>query len=192
MEKPRKDATIDGVKLTLVQGDLVQQSTDAIVNAANPSLMGGGGVDGAIHLGGGPAILEECKQIVARQGRLPTGMAVITTGGRLKARFVIHTVGPIWYGGTRGEAELLGSAYRESLKLSAEKGLKTIAFPSISTGAYGYPARGAAKVALSSVVSFLQNPGSLREVVFVLYNSEIYEEFVRALEEIKGEGLGQL
>jgi O-acetyl-ADP-ribose deacetylase (regulator of RNase III) len=185
MEKPRKDATINGVKVTLVQGDLVQQSTYAIVNAANPGLMGGGGVDGAIHLAGGPAILEECKQIVARQGRLPTGKAVITTGGRLKARFVIHAVGPIWYGGTRGEPDLLASAYRESLKLAAERGLTTIAFPSISTGAYGYPARGAAKVALSSVVSFLQNPGSLREVVFVLYNSEIYEEYVRALEEIK-------
>ena len=109
------EVTINQVKLRIIQGDITQQGTDAIVNAANSSLMGGGGVDGAIHRAGGPAILAQCKQIVARQGRLPTGKAVITTGGNLKAKYVIHTVGPIWHGGNKGEPELLASAYKESL-----------------------------------------------------------------------------
>ena len=122
----------------LVLGDITTQATDAIVNAANSSLTGGGGVDGAIHRAGGPAILKECKQIIDHQDRLPTGRAVITTGGRLKAKFVIHTVGPVWNGGGAHEAELLASAYRESLVLATENNLTSIAFPSISTGAYGY------------------------------------------------------
>ena len=116
---------VNKTRLSLIQGDITKQATDAIVNAANSSLMGGGGVDGAIHRAGGPAILEECKKIVARQGRLPTGKAVITTGGDLKARHVIHTVGPVWHDGSRGEADLLASAYTESLSLAVASGLKT-------------------------------------------------------------------
>ncbi len=129
--------------------------------------MGGGGVDGAIHRAGGPAILNECSQIVSRIGRLETGKAVITTGGNLKAKYVIHTVGPVWRGGTKGEAELLASAYRESLKLANDHKLKSISFPSISTGAYGYPVARAAKVALHTVFDFLgEGSTSIKEIIF--------------------------
>jgi O-acetyl-ADP-ribose deacetylase (regulator of RNase III) len=171
--------------LKLVQGDLTQQAVDAIVNAANSSLMGGGGVDGSIHAAGGPAILEECRQIVARQGPLPPGQAVITTGGNLPARHVIHTVGPIWQGGGRGEAETLASAYRESLRLAAKHNLKTIAFPSISTGAYGYPLELAAPIALGAIKAFLERePGSVEEVRMVLFGARAwgaYEGVVRSM-----------
>jgi O-acetyl-ADP-ribose deacetylase (regulator of RNase III) len=147
--------------------------------------MGGGGVDGAIHRAGGPAILEECKQIVARQGRLPAGKAVITSGGNLKAKYVIHTVGPVWHGGNRGEPELLASAYRESLKLAAERNLQSVSFPSISTGAYGYSVDEAARVALGAVISFLkEQPTSIKEVVFVLYDSGTLASYASALAEI--------
>ena len=177
--------TINQANLSIVQGDITRQSTAAIVNAANSSLMGGGGVDGAIHRAGGPAILAECKQIDSRQGRLPTGKAVITTGGNLKAKYVIHTVGPVWQGGNRNEAELLASAYQESLKLAAENNLTGVSFPSISTGAYGYPVAEAARVALKAVVSFLREQGtSLQEVVFVLFDSMTYESYHSALQEI--------
>lgn len=178
------EATIRKAKIYTVQGDITKQTTDAIVNAANPSLMGGGGVDGAIHRAGGPAILEECKKIVARQGKLPTGKAVITTGGNLSARYVIHTVGPIWHGGNRNEAALLRSAYQECLKLATERKLTSISFPSISTGAYGYPVGEAAKVAVDAVVSFLRKEDtSLREVVFVLFDSRTYEIYSSVLKE---------
>jgi len=181
------EVIINNTKLSLIQGDITEQATDAIVNAANPSLMGGGGVDGAIHQAGGPAILEECKQIVAKQGRLPTGKAVITTGGNLKAKYVIHTVGPVWHGGNRNEAELLASAYRESLKLATENKLASISFPSISTGAYGYPVAEAARIAVSTVVSFLKEQAtSIKEVVFVLFDSRTYESYCPALQEIIG------
>ncbi len=173
--------TIDHTALTLLQGDITTQAVDVIVNAANSGLMGGGGVDGAIHRAGGPAILEECKEIVARQGRLPTGKAVITTGGRLKANYVIHTVGPIWHGGRSGEPELLAGAYRESLKLAAARGLKRVAFPSISTGAYGYPLPQAAEVAIKTTIEFLKQATSLEEVSFVLYNEAVYEAFEQVL-----------
>ncbi len=180
--------TINNAELSIVRGDITQQTTDAIVNAANPSLMGGGGVDGAIHRAGGPAILEECRQIVARQGRLPTGKAVITTVGNLKARHVIHTVGPVWHGGSAEEAGLLASAYRESLKLATEKKLSSVAFPSISTGAYGYPVEEAATVALRAAISFLKDtPSSIRKVVFVLFDSRTFETYASALREIMGE-----
>ncbi len=176
MDKPTTKAVINQARLSIIQGDITKQATDAIVNAANPSLMGGGGVDGAIHRAGGPAILEECKQIVARQGRLPTGKAVITTGGNLKAKFVIHTVGPVWHGGNRGEPELLASAYQESLKVAAENNLSSISFPSISTGAYGYPGAKAAEVAIRAVVTFLKERAtSIKEVVFVLFDSATFE-----------------
>jgi len=177
------EVTINKTKVSMVQGDITSQATDAIVNAANSSLMGGGGVDGAIHRAGGPAILEECKKIVARQGRLPTGQAVITTGGNLKARYVIHTVGPVWHGGGRNEAELLESAYYECLKLATETKLDSISFPSISTGAYGYPVDEAAKIAVSTVVSFLKEQAtSLKDVVFVLFDSRTYQSYRSALQ----------
>ena len=178
--------TVNQTKLSIIKGDITKQATAAIVNAANSSLMGGGGVDGAIHRAGGPAILEECKQIVSRQGRLPIGKAVITTGGNLPARFVIHTVGPVWHGGNRGEPELLASAYRESLRVAAANNLGSISFPSISTGAYGYPVNDASRVALGAVVSFLKEQAtSLKEVVFVLFDSGTYEAYSFALEEIE-------
>jgi O-acetyl-ADP-ribose deacetylase (regulator of RNase III) len=177
------EATVNKTKVSIVQGDITEQATDAIVNAANSSLMGGGGVDGAIHRAGGPAILEECKKIVARQGRLPAGKAVITTGGNLKARYVIHTVGPIWHGGNGNEAELLRSAYYECLKLATENKLVSISFPSISTGAYGYPVNDAAEIAVSTVVSFLKKQAtSLKVVVFVLFDSRTYQSYCSALQ----------
>jgi len=171
-------------KLSLLQGDLTRQSTDAIVNAANSSLMGGGGVDGAIHRAGGPAILEECKKIVSRQGRLPAGEAVITIGGELNAKFVIHTVGPVWRGGHQGEPETLASAYRESLKLAVEKGLTSISFPSISTGAYGYPIEQAAEVALQTVINFLKQEESLDMVAFVLFDTRTYQAYAQTMEKL--------
>jgi len=176
------EVTVNKTKISIVQGDITRQATDAIVNAANSSLMGGGGVDGAIHRAGGPAILEECKKIVAQQGRLPTGKVVITTGGNLKARHVLHTVGPIWHGGSRNEAELLENAYYECLKLATDNKLTSISFPSISTGAYGYPVDEAAKIAVNTVVSFLKRQAtSLKDVVFVLFDARTYESYRRAL-----------
>jgi O-acetyl-ADP-ribose deacetylase (regulator of RNase III) len=166
----------------MIQGDITKQAVDAIVNAANSSLMGGGGVDGAIHRAGGPAILRECKEIVVRQGRLPTGQAVMTTGGNLKARYVIHTAGPIWHGGSGNEAALLRSAYYECLKVATENKLASVSFPSISTGAYGYPVNEAAEVAMGTVVSFLEEQAtSLEKVVFVLFDSLTYQSYCSAL-----------
>lgn len=175
-------AAVNRTTLSVVQGDISQQTTDAIVNAANSSLMGGGGVDGAIHRAGGPAILEQCKAIRAERGSLPTGEAVITTGGRLKARHVIHTVGPVWHGGGQGEADLLASAYRQSLKLAAERGLRTVAFPAISTGAYGYPLEPATRVALETTIDFAKEDDSLAEVVFVLFDSATYRVYLETLQ----------
>ena len=187
MEKQVVEVTINQAKLRIIQGDITKQDTDAIVNAANSSLMGGGGVDGAIHRAGGPAILEECKQIVARQGRLPTGKAVMTAGGNLKARYVIHTVGPIWRGGDKGEPELLASAYQESLKLAMENQLSGISFPSISTGAYGYPVDKASRVAIGAVIASLRHSvTSVNEVVFVLFDSQTFRAYSSALKEIIG------
>jgi len=179
------ELVINQTKIALLQGDITTQDTDAIVNAANPSLMGGGGVDGAIHRAGGRAILDECTRIVRNQGRLQTGKAVLTTGGNLKAKYVIHTVGPIWQGGAQNEADLLTSAYQESLKLATEHGLKRISFPSISTGAYGYPVEEAANVALRAVISFLKNkPTSLKEILFVLFDARTYAYYRSALEQL--------
>jgi O-acetyl-ADP-ribose deacetylase (regulator of RNase III) len=169
-----------------MKGDITQQATAVIVNAANSSLMGGGGVDGAIHRVGGSVILEECKGIVSRQGCLPTGKAVLTTAGNLKAKYVVHTVGPIWRGGSKGEVELLESAYRQSLELVAENHLSSMSFPSISTGAYGYPVDNAARVALMVVSSFLrESVTSIKEVVFVLFGSRAFDAYSSALKEIK-------
>jgi O-acetyl-ADP-ribose deacetylase len=171
------------IKLSL--GDITKQKVDAIVNAANSSLMGGGGVDGAIHAAGGSAILAECKKIVSKQGRLPTGEAVITTGGKLPAKYVIHTVGPVWGGGDRGEADLLRNCYINSLELAMQKGVRTIAFPSISTGAYRYPAEEAAQIALKAVADYLKDNSGIAEVNFVLYNEAIYKVYDTALGKIQ-------
>jgi O-acetyl-ADP-ribose deacetylase (regulator of RNase III) len=178
------EITIGQSKLCVIQGDITKQTTEAIVNAANSGLMGGGGVDGAIHRTGGPQIMEESKKILSQIGRLPTGKAVITTGGKLPAKYVIHTVGPVWRGGSSDEAQLLASAYRESLRLSEIHGLKSISFPSISTGAYGYPVEEAAKIAVKTVISFLKHEAvSTREAVFVLFDKLTYETYVVALAE---------
>ncbi len=171
----------EGKELVLLEGDITKQAVDAIVNAANSSLMGGGGVDGAIHRAGGPRILEECKAYVAKHGRLPTGQAMMTSGGNLPAKFVIHTVGPIYSSPMSKvqsrQAEQLRDCYLNSLKLAAEKGLKTVAFPSISTGAYRYPLNEAAPIALTAVQEFLQKKSSIEEVRFVLFNRETYEAY---------------
>jgi O-acetyl-ADP-ribose deacetylase (regulator of RNase III) len=178
-----KKVTVNGSTLSLVQGDITKQTTEAIVNAANSSLMGGGGVDGAIHRAGGPAILEECKQIRAKIGRLPTGEAVITTGGNLPAKYVIHTVGPVWKGGSEREPELLRNCYINSLKLAKKKGIKTISFPSISTGVYGYPVDKAAQVAVKAITDFLsENPGIIDEVAMVLFDNRSYKAYEQALD----------
>jgi O-acetyl-ADP-ribose deacetylase (regulator of RNase III) len=177
------EAKVKKTTVSMIQGDITKQAIDALVNTANSSLMGGGGVDGAIHRAGGPSILEECKEIVARQGRLPTGRAVITTGGNLKTRYVIHAVGPIWHGGSRNEAELLRTTYYECLKLATESKLASISFPSISTGAYGYPVEEAAEIAVGTIVSFLEDQAtSLKEVVFVLFDSRTYQSYCSALQ----------
>lgn len=180
------EAFIGKTLIKLIMGDITKQETEAIVNAANSGLMGGGGVDGAIHRAGGPQILAECKEIRARQGTLPTGRAVITSGGRLKARYVIHTVGPVWAGGNRGEDELLRSAYRSSLTLAGEKGISTISFPSVSTGIYSFPVERAARIALRVVKDFVEaNPG-FEEVRFVLFSAPVLKEFENAWEEVNG------
>ena len=170
----------EGSTLVFLQGDITRQDADAIVNAANSTLMGGGGVDGAIHRAGGPAILEECKKIVAAQGHLPPGEAVSTAGGRLAAAFVIHTVGPVWQGGMHGEAGLLANAYRNSLRLADRLGLHNLAFPAISTGAYGYPAEQAAEIAVAVTIDALIEARKLREVRFVLFDRATLEIFLEA------------
>ena len=179
--------TVNQTRITLARGDITKQPVDAIVNAANSSLLGGGGVDGAIHRAGGPAILEECKRIRAttHKGGCPAGEAVITGGGNLVARHVVHTVGPIWQGGKKGEPEVLGNAYRNSLQLAAGAGCKTVAFPSISTGAYGYPVNQAGKVALSAVEEFLQSNTLLEEVRFVLFDEITFQAYRDALDTMK-------
>ncbi len=171
---------IDGATLSLVRGDITDESTDAIVNAANSRLAGGGGVDGAIHRAGGPEIMEECRAI----GGCPTGSAVITSGGRLKARHVIHAVGPVYRGGGHGEAELLAGAYKRSLELATENGLKSIAFPSISTGAYGYPVEEASRIALGTVMDFLKKHAGIELVRFVLFSEKDFNAYRTALEEL--------
>lgn len=179
------ETVINHTKVLIAQGDITEQSVDAIVNAANPTLTGGGGVDGAIHRAGGPVILEECKKIIANQGPLAPGKAVVSTGGRLKATYVIHTVGPIWHGGASNEANVLASAYRECLKLAADKKLTSLAFPSISTGAYGYPLAEASRIAMDSVGAFLRGRAStVNQVVFVLFDSKTYQSYCFALQQL--------
>ncbi|HEX9638277.1 MAG TPA: O-acetyl-ADP-ribose deacetylase [Acidobacteriota bacterium] len=174
-------------RLECVEGDITRQDTGAIVNAANRSLLGGGGVDGAIHRAGGPEILAACRALRASaeyKGGLPTGEAVITPAGRLAARYVIHTVGPIWHGGSGGEAEQLASCYRSSLRVAEAHGLQSIAFPSISTGAYGYPLDQAAAVALSAVRGHLAAGSPLVLVRFVLFGAAALQVYETALEQL--------
>ena len=159
-------------------GDITRETCDAIVNAANSSLMGGGGVDGAIHRAGGPAILEACKEIVAHQGRLPAGKAVATPGGRLAAKYVIHTVGPIWSGGRQGEPETLASCHTESIRVADELQPRHIAFPAISTGIYGYPVELASQVAVASAAEALEHSAHVREVKFVLVRQRCSAAFL--------------
>ncbi len=177
-------------KIKFIQGDITKQKVGAIVNAANSGLMGGGGVDGAIHRAGGPKILEECKEIIKRQGRLPTGQAVITSGGNLPARYVIHTVGPIYskntdhpstsLGASRTQSTELRSCYIESLKLAVKHGVRTISFPSISTGAYGYPVEEAAPIAVGAVNDFLSKEKSIEAVYFVLFDERTFQAYLLA------------
>ena len=171
---------IGNARLELVQGDITRQDTDAIVNAANPGLAGGGGVDGAIHRAGGPEILEECRRL----GGCPPGEARITTGGRLRARYVIHAVGPVYYDGQAGEPEKLASAYRYSLMLASQHGLRSVAFPSISTGAYGYPVAEAAPIALRTVIEYMRQHPEIELVRFVLYDTPTYAVYERALDAV--------
>ena len=162
-------------KTELLKGDITKLKVDVIVNAANSSLMGGGGVDGAIHRAGGPRILEECRAIVARQGGCNSGEAVITSGGLLPAKFVIHTVGPVWNGGKKNEQELLAACYQNSLKLAIEHKLSSIAFPNISTGIYGYPKKEAAEIATTTVSIFLKQDNFISKVYFVCFDEENYQ-----------------
>ena len=179
-----------GCNLVLSRGDITRQTVDAIVNAANSSLLGGGGVDGAIHKAGGAAILEECLQIRKMQGGCAAGSAVITGGGKLAAQYVIHTVGPVWRGGSGNEATVLASCYKTSLKLAQDYNLKTVAFPSISTGAYGYPVEEAAHVALKAVRDHLEiskkedSQNYFEEIRFVLFDPSTLSVYKLALESI--------
>ena len=165
----------------LVRGDITRESVDAIVNAANSGLLGGGGVDGAIHRAGGPTILEECRRIRNERGPLPPGEAVITTAGNLPARHVIHTVGPVWMDGSKGEPETLARCYSSSLSLALEQGLTSIAFPSISTGIFGYPVDRAAQVALNAVTQVLRPGSGLTRVKWVLFSDPDLRSYEKAL-----------
>lgn len=174
---------IHGATLELVQGDITQQDTDAIVNAANSSLLGGGGVDGAIHRAAGPQLLEECRTL----GGCPTGDAKITRGYNLKAKYVIHAVGPVYRDGKQGEPELLASAYRRALEIANEHGLSSIAFPALSTGAYGYPMADAARIMFQTLIGFLQTHTQPSLVRVVLYDRAAFETHRRVLQQILGE-----
>ncbi len=165
--------------LEVVQGDITQETVEAIVNAANSSLLGGGGVDGAIHRAGGPAILEECRKL----GGCATGDAKITTAGRLPSKWVIHTVGPVYSDGSRGEAGDLENCYRRSLEVAVENGARTVAFPAISCGVYGYPIPEAARIAVRTVREFVKASDAVDLVRFVLFSDKVYDVFAKALEE---------
>ena len=172
-----ENITVGNTSLVLKQGDITLEDVDAIVNAANSSLMGGGGVDGAIHRAGGPKILEECRRIRQKRGELPTGEAVITSGGNLKARHVIHTVGPVWRAGMHDEDRLLGNAYRNSLTLAIEHKITSIAFPSISTGVYGFPIERAARISVQTVSEFVRWYSNIREARFIVFSDNDYHVY---------------
>ena len=171
-------------RFVVVQGDITKERVDAIVNAANPTLLGGGGVDGAIHRAAGPELLEECRKL----NGCATGEAKITRGYRLPAKWVIHTVGPVWRGGTQQEDELLARCYRSCFRLVQEYGIKTVAFPSISTGAYGFPVRRAAGIAVREILQFLANDRSVEQVKMVCFNAEAYEAYTEALRSHQSQG----
>ena len=179
---------IANAKLELVQADITDVEADAIVNAANETLMGGGGVDAAIHLKGGPKILEECKRLREKEwpDGLPTGNAVATTAGNLKAKKVIHTVGPVWRGGLHDEAKLLRRAYWNSLKLAAALGLKSVAFPSISTGTYRYPTEEASRVALTAIKDYLEKEGKIEKVTLVLFSERNLGIYIKSAKTVFG------
>jgi O-acetyl-ADP-ribose deacetylase (regulator of RNase III) len=169
------------MEIELIKGDITQVHTDVTVNAANSLLMGGGGVDGAIHRAGGPEISMECRIIRDRQGGCPAGEAVITSAGLLPAKYVIHTVGPVWRGGNSGEDNLLAQCYTNSLKLAVSKDVKTIAFPNISTGVYGFPKERAAGIAINTVCNFSDSAGVLQKIIFVCFDGENYAIYRRLL-----------
>ncbi|HWJ27641.1 MAG TPA: O-acetyl-ADP-ribose deacetylase, partial [Flavisolibacter sp.] len=173
-------------RIEVIKGDITRVNTDAIVNAANSSLMGGGGVDGAIHRAGGPAILEECKKIVARQGGCKTGEAVITTAGHLPGKYVIHTVGPVWNGGHNNEREKLANCYFNSLRLAIEHNCKSIAFPNISTGIYRFPKEEAAKISVAAIQQFLSNHPSVEKVIIVCFDEENYRHVLNRVQNVQG------
>ena len=167
-------------RASVIQGDITQLQVDAIVNAANNSLLGGGGVDGAIHRAAGPELLEECRKLHG----CDTGQAKITKGYNLTAKWVIHTVGPVWEGGNSGEDELLAQCYRNTLALAVQNGIKTIAFPAISTGAYGFPLHRATKIAVSEVNKFLQSNDSLEQAIFVCFGQNAYNCYLQVIQEM--------
>jgi len=176
------DFQYKGKTVKVLLGDITRAEVDAVVNAANEGLRGGGGVDGAIHRAGGPSIMDECRKI----GHCPTGQAVLTGAGNLPARHVIHTVGPIWYGGKSGEPDYLRLAYENSLKIASEQGLASIAFPSISTGVYGFPIEEAAPVAVRAVLKHLEGQTSLKEVQFLLFSQGDLDTYLKTIVEILG------
>ena len=178
---------LDGGKTMEIHGpaDITKEATDAIVNAANSSLLGGGGVDGAIHSAGGPSVLAECRQIVDKIGRLPAGKAVLTTGGKLSAKYVVHTVGPVYRGGNWGEAETLANCYRESIRVADDHAVKSLAFPAISTGAYGYPLFDAASIALTAVANALPSTSYVSLVRFVLFDDAALRSYLAAAETLR-------
>ncbi len=177
------DKLINNTTISLIHGDITIVKFDAIVNAANSTLMGGGGVDGAIHSAGGEDILNECKKIIKKIGSLPTGEAVITTAGKLPSKFVIHTVGPIWRGGRNNEAQLLMNSYNNSLKLAIQNGVKTIAFPSISTGVYRYPVQEASEIAISTILNYCKE-NNFEKIAMVLYSKDFYNIYAQTFETI--------
>jgi O-acetyl-ADP-ribose deacetylase (regulator of RNase III) len=168
-------------RVKLIMEDITKLEVGAIVNAANTSLLGGGGVDGAIHRAGGPQILEECQAIRNKQGGCAVGEAVITTGGRLKAKYVIHTVGPVWNGGNKNEETLLANAYYNSLRLAEKHEIQTLAFPNISTGIYGFPKKNAAEIAIQTVRSFLAEDAFMKEIIFCCFDKENFEIYTTLL-----------
>jgi O-acetyl-ADP-ribose deacetylase len=168
----------------LAMGDITEETSDAIVNAANSGLLGGGGVDGAIHRAAGPALLAECKKIRDQRGPLPPGQAVITPGANLKAKYVIHTVGPVWQGGKVNEPQILESCYCNSMEQANRKFCASVSFPSVSTGAFGYPVGAAAQIALRAIADLLHNPKSVKLVRFVLFDQRTYDAYAAAAEEL--------
>lgn len=178
------EITIGNTRIEILQGDITRQGTQAIVNAANSSLLGGGGVDGAIHRAGGPEILEHCKKIRNERGTLPPGNAVITTAGNMISEYVIHTVGPIWRGGKNKEPEVLRNCYQNVLSLAQKESIKSVSFPSISTGIYGYPIEKASKIALATVIEYIEKHGFFEEIRFVLfsdYDLKVYLDTLKKL-----------